>query len=99
MITFLFIMFLVLWGVLVFVSVSILRNSKNESEIANYVYTPNIEVGDIVKLANTRYKESPDLLNKNFEVTRIVDDAVFLTSDDNIMITRYLDEVEKLYNF
>ena len=99
MIVFLLILFLILWGILVFTLLVLIHSSNKDLEIIDYVYKPNIEIGDTVKLSNIRQIESPDLLNKNFEITQIIGDTVFLKSNDNIMITRNLYEIEKICKF
>ena len=99
MIIFIFIIFLILWSIVAFVLINNIYSLTNNLEIIDYEYKPSIKVGDRAKLANTKNNESPDLLNKEFEVTRIKDNIVFLKSNDNIMITRSINEIEKIYNF
>lgn len=96
---FIFIIFIILWIIIVYSLINLIRQSNNDVEITNYIYRPNIEVGDKVKLANPKNNESPDLLNKEFEVTRIKDNIVFLKANDNTMLTRHIHEIQKLYNF
>ncbi len=99
MIIFIFIIFLILWSIVAFVLINNIYSLTNNLEIIDYEYKPSIKVGDKAKLANTKNNESPDLLNKEFEVTRIKDNIVFLKSNDDIMITRSINEIEKIYNF